>query len=125
MSKILIVEDNMIIALVTQRSLESAGYEVLEVACSAEEAINICKEHKPDLILMDIQLDNGGDGVDTMIEIRQFSEVPVIFLTGNSEIKSKEKAMSAGFSGFLIKPVQNKTLLQLIKSVLSSNDPLY
>jgi CheY-like chemotaxis protein len=125
MSKILVVEDNMIIALVTKRTLESAGYEVLDIACSSEEAIDICQKSNPDLILMDIQLDNGGDGVDTMIKIRQFSEVPVIFLTGNSEVKSREKASAAGFSGFLIKPVQNKALLQLIKSVLSIKDPLY
>jgi two-component system, response regulator PdtaR len=118
MSRILIVEDNMIIALVTQRTLEVAGHEVIATACESKEAIKICKENCPDLVLMDIQLDNGGDGVDTMIEIRKFSQVPVIFLTGNSEIKSREKANQAGFTGFLIKPVQPKALIQLIKSTL-------
>ncbi len=118
MHKILVVEDNMIIALVTRRTLEKAGFEVLELVCNGNEAIELARKEQPDLILMDIQLDNGDDGIETMLEIRKFSQSPVIFLTGDSEEKAKKKANFPGIYGFLIKPVQTQTLLDLVNWVI-------
>jgi len=80
---ILVVEDNMIIGLVTQRILVSAGYDVPELLTSGQEAVDYCKGTCPDLVLMDIQLEGGADGVETMLEIRGFCQCPVIYLTGN------------------------------------------
>jgi len=114
---ILVVEDNMIIGLVTQRILISAGYDVPELLTSGQEAVAYCKGTCPDLVLMDIQLEGGADGVETMLEIRSFCQCPVIYLTGNSEIKSREKAALIGFNGFLVKPVQRQELLDTVGNV--------
>ncbi len=112
------MEDNMIIAMVTRKTLLKAGYLVPEILCSADEAVAATKMECPDLILMDIQLDEGGDGIATMLEIAGFCHAPVIYLTGNSELRSKDKAAATGFSGFLIKPVQPNELLQLIEQII-------
>ena len=115
---ILVVEDNIIIAMVTQKTLLGAGYIVSEILSNGLEAIQEVRRNCPDLILMDIQLDEGADGIQTMIEIKKICSAPVIYLTGNSELRSKEQASVSGFSGFLIKPVQPRELLIMIEKVI-------
>ena len=115
---ILVVEDNIIIAMVTRKTLLSAGYIVSEIQSNGIEAIQEVRRNCPDLILMDIQLDEGADGIQTMLEIKKFCAAPVIYLTGNSELRSKEQAAATGFSGFLIKPVQPRELLIMIEKVI-------
>jgi len=82
--KILIVEDEAIIALNLKRTLESMGHQVLPVAVSMERAVENTRGGKPDLILMDILLKGDGTGIDAAYEIRRFSKVPIMFLTGNA-----------------------------------------
>jgi two-component system chemotaxis response regulator CheY len=115
---ILVVEDNIIIAMVTRKTLLGAGYIVSEILSNGLEAIQEVRRNCPDLILMDIQLDEGADGIQTMIEIKKICSAPVIYLTGNSELRSKEQASVSGFSGFLIKPVQPRELLIMIEKVI-------
>ena len=115
---ILVVEDNIIIAMVTRKTLLGAGYIVSEILSNGLEAIQEVRRNCPDLILMDIQLDEGADGIQTMIEIKKICSAPVIYLTGNSELRSKEQASVSGFSGFLIKPVQPRELLKMIEKVI-------
>ncbi len=115
---ILVVEDNIIIAMVTRKTLLAAGYHVADILSSGPEAIAEVRKQCPDLILMDIQLDEGGDGIETMMEIIKICQAPVIYLTGNSELRSKEQAAVTGYSGFLIKPVQPRELLSMIERVI-------
>ena len=115
---ILVVEDNIIIAMVTRKTLLGAGYIVSEILSNGLEAIQEVRRNCPDLILMDIQLDEGADGIQTMIEIKKICSAPVIYLTGNSELRSKEQASVTNFSGFLIKPVQPRDLLIMIEKVI-------
>lgn len=115
---ILVVEDNIIIAMVTRKTLLSAGYTVLDILSNGDEAIERVRHICPDLILMDIQLDEGRDGIETMREIKKICKAPVIYLTGNSEVKSKKQASDTDFSGFLIKPVQPRELLIMIEQVI-------
>lgn len=68
---ILVVEDNIIIAMVTRKTLLGAGYIVSEILSNGLEAIQEVRRNCPDLILMDIQLDEGADGIQTMIEIKK------------------------------------------------------
>ncbi len=115
---ILVVEDNIIIAMVTRKTLLGAGYIVSEILSNGLEAIQEVRRNCPDLILMDIQLDEGADGIQTMLEIKKICPAPVIYLTGNSELRSKEQASVTNFSGFLIKPVQPRDLLIMIEKVI-------
>jgi two-component system, response regulator PdtaR len=102
---VLIVEDDVLLSLVEARIVVKLGYEVAEKAVSGENAIELAKAHNPDVILMDISLKGELDGIDTMKEIRKFSKVPVIFLSGNSDKISVERARKTGFIDYLIKPV--------------------
>lgn len=115
---ILVVEDNIIIAMVTRKTLVNAGYLVSDILSNGMEAVAEVRRLCPDLILMDIQLDDGEDGIETMLEIHQFCSAPVIYLTGNSEVRSRDQASKTGFSGFLIKPVQPRELLAMIEKVI-------
>lgn len=115
--KILIVEDEMIIQLVNQQIVEEAGYEVCSMVTCAEDAIVAVKNLMPDLILMDIKLDGPMDGIEAMTEIRKFSNVPVIYITGNSDPYHLNRAINTVMSDFLVKPVDFELMLKAIQNV--------
>jgi len=83
---ILIVEDEGLIALHLQESLEKAGYTAVDPVSSGEDAIEYVNTHAhPDLILMDISLDGKLDGIGTAREIRKRFDIPIIFLSAHTE----------------------------------------
>jgi len=82
---IFIVEDDMLLSLVEERLLMKLGYNIAGKASSGEEAVSKIKSAKPDVVIMDISLSGKMDGIDTMAEVRNFSSVPVIYLSGNSD----------------------------------------
>ena len=118
MSKILIVEDEAIIALSTKKMIERMGHQTVDVVDSGSKAIEYVKENTPDIILMDLKINGEMDGVETMEEIRKFSEVPVIFTTGNSDPRARERANITSRSAFLTKPVENSVLFSTIQKYL-------
>jgi len=108
--KILIVEDEMIIAMEIQDRVEGLGYEVLDMASSGEEALKIVRKETPDLILMDIMLKGGIDGVETATQIRQTLNVPIIYLTAYADNNTLQRAKITEPSGYILKPVNEKEL---------------
>jgi CheY-like chemotaxis protein len=118
LNNILIVEDELIPAKLLQTLLSKAGYEVIEIVKTGERAIEIVKDTPPDIILMDIRLQGEIDGITAMHEIRKFSDIPVIYVTGNSDSYTKSKAKETNSSGYFIKPYDYKELLQAIKDIL-------
>jgi len=87
--KVLVVEDEFIISMEIQDRLHNLGHVVVGTAASGETAISTYEKNNPDLIFMDIQLQEGLDGIDTASHIRKFSNVPIIFLTAYSNKESK------------------------------------
>jgi two-component system, response regulator PdtaR len=81
--RILIVEDETIIAACLEKDLLKLGYEVLPVASTAEKAVTLTEEHRPDIILMDIILQGKKTGIDAAQEIVKTHTMPIFFLTGN------------------------------------------
>lgn len=110
MIRILIVEDESIVAEDIQRSLENMGYSILSIVSSGEEAIEKVKENEPDLILMDIMLDGEIDGIEAADMIRSFSNIPIIFLTAYSDEKILERAKITEPFGYIIKPFKEREL---------------
>jgi len=106
----LIVEDDMVFSYLLQEHLHSMGYNVIETTSYAEQAISKTADIKPDLILMDIKLKGEMDGIDAMKKIREFSNVPVIYISGNSDKMHKQKAEQIGYFDFLIKPISRNML---------------
>lgn len=118
MAKILIVEDDSIIALTIQGRLKQFGYEIAGRASTGEDAIRKVKELKPDLVLMDIHLKGPMDGIQAAETVYGFYNVPVIYLTAFSDEKTLERAQNTSPFGYVIKPFSDDTLRTAIKMAL-------
>ncbi len=115
MRNILIVEDEIILAMMNRQIVENAGYTVVGSVTKGEDAIEFVKKHECDLILMDIFLEGETDGISAVEIIRKFSGIPVIYVTGNSDPKAKKRAKKTNYSSFLVKPVLPDVLINAIE----------
>lgn len=118
-ARVLVVEDESIIALDIQTSLQNAGYQVVSIATSAEEAINDTAVLQPDLVLMDIRLRGTMDGVETAEQIRQTWQLPVIFLTAHADENTLVRAKKVQPFGYILKPFEDRELITMIEIALS------
>jgi diguanylate cyclase (GGDEF)-like protein/PAS domain S-box-containing protein len=116
--KILVVEDEAIIAAHLARMLTNSGYRVLDVASSGQEAISMAHQLGPDLILMDIQLRGEMDGIEATGRIHLLSDVPVIYLTAFADDKRVLQASHTLAYGYLIKPVHERELRATVQMAL-------
>ena len=108
--KILIVEDEILVATDIQESLESLGYTVMGMVDTGLKAIDAVEKHLPDLILMDINLKGEMTGIEAAKIISKDSDVPIIYLTANADIDTVNKAKVALPYGYIIKPFTDKDL---------------
>jgi diguanylate cyclase (GGDEF)-like protein/PAS domain S-box-containing protein len=108
--RILIVEDEKIIALDLRRRLERFGYEVVGLAAEADTAVELTGQERPDLVLMDIQLSHGSDGVAAATRIRDEYRIPVVFLTAFADEATIQRAKTAEPVGYVLKPFKEKEL---------------
>ena len=109
-NKILIVEDEGLVALKTKKDLERIGYDVVNIFASGEETLEGIEALTPDLILMDIKLQGKIDGIDAANEISKKNDIPVIYLTAHSEEDTLRRAKTTKPYGFLLKPIDEKEL---------------
>ncbi|MFH1112488.1 MAG: ATP-binding protein [Pseudomonadota bacterium] len=116
--RILIVEDNPVIARGLRHQLESLGYEVCATASTGEEAISRAKEHSPDLVLMDIRLDGHMEGTEAAVTIRTLLKVPIVFATAHADEAVLERAKKSEPFGFLIKPHTERELRSTVEMAL-------
>jgi CheY-like chemotaxis protein len=118
MAKILIVEDEYIIAESMQEILLRLDHEVVEIVSSGAKALNKLKESEPDMILMDINLKGDMDGIETAHKIKEQFDIPVIYITayGNNELI--ERAQITEPYGYLLKPLKERELRSTIKMAL-------
>lgn len=116
--KILIVEDEMIISATIEESLNKIGYNNVEIAFNALKAMELIEHNVYDVILMDINLGKGKDGIDVIEEIQRKKHVPVIYVTGNSDNKTLTKAKTTLPGGFIIKPITETDLRVQLELVL-------
>ncbi|MDZ7657763.1 response regulator [Fodinibius sp.] len=108
--KVLIVEDEMIIAMLIERMVTSMGHQVIDKVSSGEDAINKALEHSPDLILMDIRLKGEMDGIEAMRRIQEKMSIPVIYISGNSDLAHQKKMNNTDYIDFLSKPISQSDL---------------
>ncbi len=116
---IAVVEDEPIISADLGDRLSDLGYRVSGHYSSGEEALRDFRLEVPDLILLDVQLDGGMDGIEVALAIREFSQVPLIFLTSNSDDVTYRRARAARPSAFLSKPFRGRDLAHAIDLALS------
>ena len=115
---ILIVEDEMIIALSIKNWLEPLGFEVVDIVGTGEEAIDIVEKNETDLIIMDIGLKGKLDGISTIEKIKTRSDVPFIFLTANSMSNYIDRAKKTHPFGYLTKPFFANEICDLASAAL-------
>ena len=104
--KILIAEDEVIVAQWMKIELEDVGYEVLEYVTTGEKAIESALENKPDIILLDVNLSGEIDGIDAAEKITETLNTPIIFMTGYNESSIFERAQKINPVAYLEKPIE-------------------
>jgi len=109
-AKILVVEDEAIVAKDLQYRLKKFGYTVPAIASSGEEAINKAIEISPDLVLMDIRLKGNMDGIEAAQEISRGLDIPIIYLTAYADDTTLQRAKITEPFGYLLKPFKEKEL---------------
>jgi two-component system, response regulator PdtaR len=123
-TSILVVEDDGIIALYNHELLTKKGFAVPQMFASGEDLLDylFCSA-PPDLILMDIGLHGNMDGIETARRVRQKWNVPIIFLTSYSDDKRIAQAQEISPHGYIIKPIVESQLMNLIGAALGSTGP--
>ncbi len=120
--RILIVEDELLIALNLRDILVHLGYDTVSKIPTGEEAINVVKHHHIDLILMDVRLKGQMDGIETAQEINKIKDIPVIYLTAFSNPEIIERAKITEPYGFILKPFEQKDIEYAIHMALYKHE---
>jgi CheY-like chemotaxis protein len=118
--RILVVEDEELIAADIVRCLQRHGHTVCGVASNGSEALEIALREHPQLALMDIHLGDGTDGIETALQLRETTGTPMIFLTGITEREIFEQAKACKPLGYLIKPFQSEQLATMVEIALEN-----
>ena len=116
MKNILIVEDESISAFLLEKQLQNAGFAVIKVLATGEEAITFINNNRPDIILMDIMLIGNINGIEAVQYINKNDNIPIIFLSGYGDKEIMRNAMKLKPIGYLIKPYNVNELIELINS---------
>jgi two-component system, response regulator PdtaR len=119
MATILIVEDEPIVSMQLQESLEAMGHEVPAIIDSGDAVLAAVLVHKPDLILMDIKLRSFIDGVDAIKRVKLICDIPVIYLTAYPSKGSQDRADRTSPVAYLVKPISDTLLRESIERALS------
>lgn len=117
--KILIVEDELVLQLMLEHMLKKMGLEALDKVTKGQSAIKKCMETDYDLILMDIMLQDDIDGIEAYRQIREVKNIPVIYITGNTDLKNRERAGKIGYHDYIGKPVTYSQLKKSIEKLLN------
>ena len=114
MTKILIVEDESIVAEEMALALTDAGHQVVGIARDEATAVKRAASTRPELILMDIKLANNSDGIETAKRMRARAPIPVVFVSANLDCNTRQRAASVSPVGYLMKPYSPRQLIQIV-----------
>ncbi len=117
-ARILVVEDDFLVAMEVEAALMEAGFTIAGVAATAEEAIAVAVAERPALILMDVRLASARDGIDAAIELFRDHNIRCIFATAHADQASRRRAAAANPLGWLQKPYRTDSLIEMITVIL-------
>ena len=109
-TRIVIVEDEAIVALQIKMHLQQKGYQVVGTFASGDEALQNIESVSPDLVLMDLKLRGAMDGIDTARRISECLDVPIVYLTAHSDDVTVRRAKETGPYGYVLKPYTEREL---------------
>ena len=116
--RILVVEDEALVAENLRRCLHDLGYSVAGIADTAAEAVGLAREHKPDLVLSDIQIKGREDGTSAARTLSRELDLPVVFLTAHADDATLQRARQSGPFGYVVKPYSERDLRIAIEVAL-------
>jgi two-component system, response regulator PdtaR len=119
-ARVLIVEDDFLIAMQTESALTDAGFHVVGIATTAEEAIELTREHRPQIAVMDIRLAGRRDGIEAAGELFRNFGVRCVFATAHDDQRTRERAQPFAPLGWLAKPYTMASLITLVRQAISS-----
>ena len=114
------VEDEFLIAAAVETDLTDGGFKVVAVANTADDAVRLACETRPDLIIMDIRLVGVRDGVDAALEIFAETGIRCVFATAHADAQCKAKAVAASPLGWLQKPYGREALIGAVENALEA-----
>ncbi len=117
---VLIIEDELIIAEDIKEMLHTLGYNVTGIACDIAETNELMKEKLPDIILMDIRLRHGDDGIELAKSIRRSYKLPIVFITSHTDKATLEKAKEVQPDGYIVKPLEKEDIYSSVEIALSN-----
>jgi PAS domain S-box-containing protein len=117
-NRILIIEDEAIVAEDLKVVLEKLGYEVAGVIADGDQAVALAPEANPDMVLMDIALPGALDGIEVALQLRRRHQLPIIFLTAHADEKTLARAKEAEPFGYIIKPFDDQSLRSTLEMAL-------
>jgi PAS domain S-box-containing protein len=117
-ARIMVVEDEGVVAMQVAETLKGLGYEVPLIALTGEEAVAKLLETEPDLVLMDIHLRGGVSGIEAAHRIRQRLDVPIVYLTAFSDSETLDQAQLTEPYGYVLKPFEEKSLHAILQMSL-------
>src|SRR5215210_1386989 len=115
---ILLVEDDFLVGMEVETGLEEAGYDVAEIAATAEEAVELARARRPALAIMDIRLAGDRDGIDAALEIFRTLGIRSLFASAHGDAQVRARAEAAQPLGWVAKPYRVETLLKAIEDAL-------
>ncbi|MEJ8542963.1 response regulator [Methanothermobacter wolfeii] len=121
-ARVMVVEDESIVAIDITQRLESLGYEVTATASTGEKAVEMAKKTKPDIILMDIVLKGDMDGIEAAEEISKHLKVLIVYITAYSDEETLKRAKVTGPFGYIIKPFEDRELHSIIEVALYKHE---
>lgn len=119
-ARILIVEDEYFVAMESETAMIEAGFEVVGVASTAEEAIDIAASERPDLVLMDIRLAGSRDGIDAALDIYDRFGIRSLFVTAHSDPGTRSRGQEANPLGWVSKPFGGRQLAAVVAAAVSA-----
>jgi len=121
--KILLVEDQVLIAVGLTEVLNQTGHEVVGVAATVSDALVVAANTKPDVAVVDVRLGGRQGGIEAAQLLQEQFGVPVVFLTAQTDLETKDRAAAVNPVGFLQKPVQPERLVQAIQTAVQEKRP--
>ena len=116
---ILIVEDEPLLGMSLKGNLEDSGFTVPDLITNSENIMPAFVKHKPDLIILDINLHSFNDGISAAQRVRLLGDTPIIYITASRDEETKKLAMTTNPVDYLLKPFRSETLLKAVNKALS------
>ncbi len=120
MARIVIVEDDSLVAMGMKIYLESRNHEVVGLVSSGEQAVTAALQDAPDLVLMDVRLKGGVDGIEAARRILARRPLPIVFVSGSGEPQTLERIQALQPAGLLLKPVTPADLAAEVERIVAA-----